>query len=516
MTSNGVYHHDGDLEDSYADHEDRSTPPHSDQAEQAVLGSILKNPYAVREVVDIIEPRDFYSGRHQAIWKAVQALEADDTPVDYHLLADKLHQQGTYDAAGGLMYLSEIGLSTPTSAFIAHYARIVLRASLMRRLISLSQGLAEAAWLDRKTPEELMVEMEKRMAKLNLRAIEDEGVPIDQATDVVMQSLVEQRQAYAEHDHSKGQYMAGYKSGLVDLDDTLLGFKPGDLIYLAARTSVGKSVLAQQIAMHVANHQGAVYYASLEMSVAKLMHRAITMATGIPRHELARGNISDADYIAVQRFADRHRQLKMRWDTTSRTVEQIQRRAARWADQIGEPLALVIVDYVQLLRDQASVRSNRYENVSLASHNLKDMAEKLGCTVFAPAQVSREVLKRKSKMPDLSDLRESGDLEQDADIVLALDRDDYHDHTVADHRATLGVLKARDLANDRGRGTMINLIWLPQYERYGNLDKQTPGQPPNNVVPLRPRPILHDDLQAQLTDGPGDDGEPPDDGGLPW
>jgi replicative DNA helicase len=507
-----VFRTDADLEAETPDREDRSTPPHSDQAEVAVLGSVLKNPYAVREVVDIVEPRDFYSTRHQAIWKAVQALESEGTPIDYHLLGDKLHQQGTYDAAGGLLYLSEINLATPTSAFITHYAKIVLRASLHRRLISLSQGLAEAAWLDRKSPEDLMAEMEKRMAKLNLRAVEDDGVDMDAATDEALSALDIQIKAFAEHDHTKSEYMAGYKTGLIDLDQALLGMKPGDLIYLAARTSVGKSILAQQIAMHVANHRGAVYFASLEMTRAKLIHRAITMTTGIPRHELARGNLSDQDRAAVERFADRHRQLRMRWDTTSRTVEQIQRRALRWADQIGEPLALVIVDYVQLLRDAAGPRSNRYEDVSLASHNLKEMAGRLGCTVFAPAQVSRDVLKRKSKMPDLSDLRESGDLEQDADIVLALDRDDYHDNTVTDQRATLGVLKARDLAADRGRGTMIRLVWLPKFERYGNAERD-----PNNVVPFRPRPLLHDDLQAQITDAaPSDEPSTPDGDPLPW
>jgi len=510
MTSNGVYHHDDDLDGDPIDREDRSTPPHSEQAEQAVLGSILKNPYAVREVVDIIEPRDFYATRHQAIWKAVQALEAEATPIDYHLLADKLHQLGTYDAAGGLMYLSEIGLATPTSAFIAHYARIVLRASLMRRLISLSQGLAEAAWLDRKTPEELMTEMERRMAKLNLRSIEDDGVDMDTATNEALSALDIQRQAYAEHDHTKSEYMAGYRTGLYDLDKALLGLKAGDLIYLAARTSVGKSILAQKIAMHVANHRGAVYFASLEMSRAKLIHRAITMVTGIPRHELARGNLSDKQRAAVEDFADKHRQLRMRWDTTSRTVEQIQRRAQRWADQINEPLAMVIVDYVQLLRDEKGQRSSRYEDVSLASHRLKEMAGRLGCTVFAPAQVSRDVLKRKSKMPDLSDLRESGDLEQDADIVLALDREDYHDNTTANHGATLAILKARDLANDRGRGTMVPLVWLPTFERYGNAERG----PDNNVVPFRPRPMLHDDLQAQLSDE--DNPTPDPQGDLPW
>jgi replicative DNA helicase len=506
VTTNGVYR-----EEIPEDGRERTTPPHSDEAEQSIFGAMLKNPRCVREVVDLLEPRDFYSTRHQAIWKAVQALEAEGKPIDYTILADKLRQQGTYEASGGLLYLSEIGLATPTSAFIVHYAKIVVRSSLHRRLISLSQGLAEAAWRDDKTPEALMAELERRLAKLNQRAVEDDGVAIEQATDAVMATLDVEREAFAAHDHSKGTYMAGYKTGLVDLDNTLLGMKPGDLIYLAARTSVGKSVLVQQIAMHVANHQGAVYYASLEMSMPKLMHRAITMATGVPRHELARGNVSNDQYKAIQDFAAKHRQLKLRWDTTARTVEQIQRRALRWADMLNEPLALVVVDYVQLLRDQQSPRSNRYENVSLASHNLKDMAEKLGCTVLAPAQVSREVLKRKSKMPDLSDLRESGDLEQDADIVLALDRDDYHDREATDHRASLAVLKARDLANDRGRGTIMDLAWLPKYERYGSLERT-----PNNVVPFR-HPLLNDDLQAQITDAaPPDEPSTPDGDPLPW
>ena len=471
----------------HSDVRDATLPPHSSQAEEAVLGSILKSPPAIRQVVDILEARDFYSPRHQVIWAAMQALEADNVPPDYHMLADKLSTLGTYDQAGGLLYLSEINLTTPSSAHIVHYAKIVARDSTLRRIISMAQGLASAAWRDDKEPVELLAELERRIAKLNSRALDGDGVDMAASMDNVTAALVEEREAYLAWDHERdGEYVAGWKTGFRDLDDALLGMKAGDLIYLAARTSVGKSILVQQIAMNVANRQGPVYFVSLEMSVPKLLHRVLMMRTGVPRHDLVRGKVSDRDYQAVQKTAQEIRQLPVRWDTTARTVEQVRRRVQRWADQMGKPVALVVVDYVQLLRDQASQRSNRYENVSLASHNLKDLAEALGTTVLAPAQVARAVTTRKSKMPDLSDLRESGDLEQDADIVLGLDREDYWDRESADHTARLAILKARDLAAGRGRGTIIHLAWLPQFERYGDLAR-------DNVVPLR-REILPDDL----------------------
>jgi len=516
VVANGVAYAEPEPEPEEDAGRDSTQPPHDDESERAVFGAILKRPAAVREIVDLLDAKDFYSPRHQAIWKAMQAIEADNQPIDYHLLADRLHQHGSYEQAGGLLYLSEINLATPSSAHIVHYAKIVVRDAMLRRLIALAQNLAQAAWRGDKDPLALHAEMERRLAKLSLRAVEDDGVDMSAATDHVMATLVQDREAWRTWDHSKGEYMSGAKTGFRKLDRTLMGMKPGDLIYLAARTSVGKSIIAQQIALNVAAHEGLVYYASLEMSRLKLMHRALVMRTGVPRHELGRGNVSDGEYQAIQKAGLELRQLPLRWDTTSRTVEEIRRRAQRWADQMGQALSLIVVDYVQLLRDQVSQRSNRYENVSLASHNLKDMAEALQTTVLAPAQVSREVLKRASKMPDLSDLRESGDLEQDADIVLGLDRADYHDRDAEDHTATIAVLKARDLAADRGRGTLIPLAWHPEREMYGDLYESEN----TNVVPFRPRPILHDDLQARLADAERaveDETPTPDDpNGLPW
>ena len=465
---------------------DSTLPPHSQQAEEAVLGALLKNPNAIRLVAGVLEPKHFYSMRHQSIWKAALTLEAEGTPIDYHLLADMLERQGAYNLSGGLLYLSELSLATPTSAFIGHYARIVLRKSLQRGLISLTQKLAEAAWRDDKDPDDLIDEMMRRMAVLAARVAEDQPVSNAAAATAAWQALEAEQERLKNWDTTRGEYMAGWRTGLADLDRVLLGLKPGDLIYLAARTSVGKSILAQQIAMNVANQQGAVFFASLEMSVPKLVQRSITMMTGVLRHELARGNVSDSEKARVKEAVERMQEMPLAWDSKARTTEQIRRKAQRWSDEIGKPLALIVVDYVQLLRDQAGPRANRYENVSVASHALKDMAESLECTVLAPAQVTRGVMNRSNKMPDLSDLRESGDLEQDCDIALGLDRANYHDPNSEDLTASLAVLKARDLAAGRGRGSVIPLAWRPDCERYADLAQ-------GNVVPFRRHTILPDD-----------------------
>jgi replicative DNA helicase len=482
---------------------DLNVPPHSEDAEQAVLGSVLKHPPSIRQIVDLVEAADFYNKRHQAIWAAMKAIADDDLPIDYHLLGDRLHTLGTYDVAGGLLYLSEINLATPSAAYIAHYAKIVVRQSMMRRLITLAQRLAEAAWKDDKEPEAIITEMERRLERLTARAVEDDGLSMADLMDAWCKRLGEEIDAFARWEPSRGEYVAGWRTGLRGLDNVLLGLKAGDLIYLAARTSVGKSILAEQIALAVANAKGLVYYASLEMSGFKLMDRAITMLTGIPRHELQRGNLSLKQRDMVDAAVGQVRELPIYWDISSRTVEQIHHRAERWAEQMQQPLALIVVDYVQLLRDQVSQRSNRYENVSMASHNLKDMAIKLDCTVLAPAQVSRQVLNRKSKMPDLSDLRESGDLEQDADLVLGLDRADYHDRDAQDRAAFLAILKARDLAGDRGRGVLVELEWWAEREHY------TDPTMPNNVVKFRPT-MLNDDIEAAKSDAPNGDAP------LPW
>jgi replicative DNA helicase len=486
----------------YAGIEDRdlSLPPHALDAEEAVIGSLLKNPRAISLVADEIEPRDFYDKRHQLIWKAMLAQEADGEPIDYHLVAERLRKHGDYDQAGGMLRLSEITLATPSAAHIVYYAKIVCTYADYRRLISLSQGLAEGAWRGAKTPQALMDEMQRRMAKLSARTSEG-GAAMSVAMTEALAHMDRERDRYRAHDFSKGDYMSGWKTGIPTLDAVLLGMKPGDLIYLAARTSVGKSILAQQIAMNVANHGGGVLYASLEMSYIKLTWRAITMTTGVLRHELVRGNVTDEERDRVHQAGERMAKLPLYWETAARTVESIRRRAQRWSDEINMPLALVVVDYVQLLRDQAGPRANRYENVSAASHALKEMAEAMQCTVLAPAQVSRAVTNRASKMPDLSDLRESGDLEQDCDLALGLDRQDYWDRSTNDHTATLAVLKARDLAAGRGRGTLIPLVWLAEYEQYGEAH--------DNVIPFRRSATLPDDLPPTTTPPADDHGELP-------
>lgn len=486
--------------DIFDEDRDTSLPPHSTHAEEAIFGSILKNPLSVRQIIDGVDERDFYLPKHRAIWKAVAKLEADGTPIDYTTLGDMLERQGNYAVSGGMLYLSEINLATPTAMLIAYYAKIVVRKAILRRIISQNQFMTEAAWRDDKDPEDLIEEMGKRLAKLSARATEDVGEDVASIAARSKAHLLEERDRFRAH-QGKDEYMVGWKTGLVGLDRVLLGMKPGDLIYLAARTSVGKSILAQQIAMNVANHGGAVYFVSLEMSKEKLMHRAVTMRTGILRHEMERGNVTDADLARASEAHDVIGSLTMRFDTTARTVETIRRRVIRWRDEIGQAPALIIVDYVQLLRDQAGPRANRYENVSAASHALKEMAEALGTTVLAPAQVSRQVMNRTSKMPDLSDLRESGDLEQDCDLALGLDRANYHDRNTDDLTATLAVLKARDLAAGRGRGTHIPLAWLPTHERYGDLATDN-----GNVVPFRQRnQILPDDIPpTPPTDDQGD------------
>jgi replicative DNA helicase len=487
MTADQVFEGIGVVEEEH----DPSLPPHSLQAEEAVLGSVLKNPKAIRAVADLLEARDFYDPRNRHVWQAALDLSADDKPIDYHLLADQLRRNGTYEASGGLVYLSEINLSTPSAAYIAHYAKIVVRTSLMRRLISQAQGLAEAAYRDKKTPEELIVEMERRLSALNGRAVDDHGAAdMNHVVDWYRGRLDEQIERARQHSDPSSA-IAGWSTGLREIDRLLLGLKAGDLIYLAARTSVGKSVLAQQFAMNVAKAGGAVYFASLEMSQRKLMDRAITMTTGIPRDQLIIGNLSDAEIARKDAALEALAQLPIRLDTKARTTDKIRKRAERWADEIGKPLALVLIDYGQLLEDKASNRSNRYEDLGYASRAMKAIAEDFETAVLCPLQVSRDTLKRKNKMPDLSDMRESGNFEQDADVVLGLDREDYHNPGAVNanavkHTARVVVLKQRDSGVGRGRGSGCELAWVPKFEFYGDLE--------NGPTPRQSE--LHDDTVA--------------------
>jgi replicative DNA helicase len=370
--------------------------------------------------------------------------------IDYHTIAEELEHQGTYEQTGGLVYLSELNLSTPSAAHIEHYARIVLEHAVRRRYIAAGQQVAELAWNRRKDLDTVKQRAEALVLgassdTLSRRAV----VPPSEWTEHLMEYLGQAR--------TSG--LAGVSTGLRDLDTMTLGLSPG-LYLVAAATGTGKTAIAGQIALHVAEHHGPVVFVSMELTDVDLAVRLVSVITNIPKEQLVTGSLTTEQgntvMAAIERLSRSRLHIVFGSGYTSGDVRAyaLQVQAAE-----GVKPALVVVDYVQLLRDVEGDGRMRERNVSAAARGLKDVSGELGVPVLALVQLNRNRATRPDKRPQLADLRESGDLENTADSVLGLYRDEM-DHPGSDDKglAELSVLKKRQLGEDVG--TMRRVVWV--------------------------------------------------------
>ncbi len=445
--ANGIAHHDSE----YLDLEDGQTlPPHSTQAEEAVLGSVLKRGLSIADVLPFLKPHHFYEARHRHIYAAMSALFERAAAIDYHTIAEELTHQGTYETAGGLVYLSELSLATPSAAHIEHYARIVLEHAVRRRYIAAAQQVAELAWNRRKDLDTVKQRAEALVLGASSDTLSRRAVlPPSEWTEHLMEYLGQAR--------TSG--LAGVSTGLRDLDTMTLGLSPS-LYLIAASTGTGKTALAGQIALHVAEHHGPVVFVSMELSDVDLAVRLVSVITNITKEQLVTGNLTTEQgntvMAAIERLSRSRLHIVFGSGYTSGDVRAyaLQVQAAE-----GTKPALVVVDYVQLLRDVEGDGRMRERNVSAAARGLKDVSGELGVPIMALVQLNRNRAARSDKRPQLADLRESGDLENTADSVLGLYREEMDNpHTDDKKLAELSVLKKRQLGEDVG--TMRRLVWV--------------------------------------------------------
>ena len=439
---------------------DPSVPPHSLQAEEAVLGSILKRGLAIADVLPFLKPHHFYSARHRHIYAAMAALFERAAAIDYHTITQELVHQGTYEQAGGMVYLSEVNLMTPSAAYIEHYARIVLEHAVRRRYISAGQQVAELAW-----------DARKELETVKQRA---EALILGASSDTLSRRAVVPPQEWTEHlveylGQARVGGLAGVSTGLRDLDTMTLGLSPG-LYLLAAATGTGKTAIAGQIALHVAEHHGPVVFVSMELTDVDLAVRLVSVVTNIRKEKLVTGHVTDDEaaqvMTAIERLSRSRLHIVFGSGYTSADV-----RAYALQVQAAESTrpALVVVDYVQLLRDEEGDGRMRERNVSAAARGLKDVSGELGVPVLALVQLNRNRATRADKRPQLADLRESGDLENTADSVLGLYRDEIDNpQTTSRGLAELSVLKKRQLGEEVG--TVRKLVWVG--ESYKDLARE--------------------------------------------
>ena len=394
-------------------------PPHAADAEQAVLGSLLVAEDALQawdEISDLrLREEDFYRREHRDIFKVFCVLAEEREPFDAVTVATRLGREQQLDAVGGVDYLYRLADSTPSAVNIAAYARIVSERSLQRRLIAAARTIAEQSYSPKgRSGQELLDEAERTILRVG-----DErrgpGGP-EQAAAVVDRTL-----ARIEELHQHGREFTGLPTGFPELDRRTSGLQPADLIIIAARPSAGKTALAMNIAQHAALHQEKpVVVFSMEMSAEAIMQRMLSAHSHIPHMRLRNGRLQDDDLDRLAESAGALKKIRLFIDPGSElTPPQLRSRVRRLSRSAGEP-ALIVVDYLQLMQGAAQRQENRNQEVAGITRSLKAMAKEFNCPMLVLSQLSRHPEHRGDKRPGLADLRDSGAIEQDADLVLFL------------------------------------------------------------------------------------------------
>ncbi len=397
-----------------------NVPPQNLEAEASLLGSVLLDVDAIVKVADTIHTQDFYDERHARIYEAMRALYDKHSPIDVLTLADQLKGAGFLEMVGGASYLTELTNFVPTAAHSEQYAAIVAEKAMRRRLIRASQDMVGLGHNESKSMQELVEEAEAKLFEVSQRHLKQDVTSLETI-------LSESFDRLDELHKDKGK-IRGVPTGFKDMDNMLAGLQRADLFVLAARPSMGKTALALNLAHNVAVKANMpVLIFSLEMSKEQLVDRMLAMESGVDAWALRTGNLTDTDFEKIghamgtlseaQIFID---------DSPSITVSDLRTKARREAHQ--RELGLVIVDYLQLMSGGTKFggEGNRVQEISEISRGLKGIARELNVPLLALSQLSRSVESRSPQIPQLADLRESGSIEQDADVVAFIYREEYY------------------------------------------------------------------------------------------
>ncbi len=399
-----------------------ATPPHNIEAEQSVLGAILLTDTTLYGLVieDGLKPEDFYRDKHRVVYEAMLALYEQSEPVDALTVTEHLRQSGRLEELGGPAFVHGLAGAVPAAGNVRHYAQIVKDNALLRRLMTASFEIQASVVNHDAAPRDLVERAERAMLEV---AHDDRQKDFRAIQDVLHDELDKLHKLSVE-----GTAITGTPSGFKDLDELTGGFQPGNLIVLAARPSMGKSALVTNIAENVAvDHNRAVALFSLEMSETELAQRFIASQTRIKGEELRKGRVAENKWPKILEASTKLAESPLYVDDSSDvSMLEIRAKARRLHGKVDGGLGLIIVDYLQLLRADHRIES-RVEQVGQMSRGLKILARELNVPVIALSQLNRGVEARNPKVPMLSDLRESGQIEQDADLVMFIYRDEYYD-----------------------------------------------------------------------------------------
>ena len=395
-------------------------PPQNSDAESSLLGALLIDSDAIIKIADSLTALDFFEVRHQRIYEAVMRLYEKRDAIDVLTLSNDLKNSGYLAMIGGPAYLTELTNFVPTAAHVEQYAAIVAQKALRRRLISASQEIIGLGYDESKELRELIEEAEMRLFEVSQQHVKQSVVSLE--------TILAESFDRLDDLHKDKQKIRGIPTGFRDLDKVLAGFQRSDLVILAARPSMGKTALALNFAHNIAvQAKQPVLIFSLEMSKEQLVDRLLSMESGVDAWALRTGNLTDADFEKIGQAMGTLSEAPMYIDDSPGiTVSDLRTKARREAHQ--HPLGLIVVDYLQLMSGGGRYASegNRVQEISEISRGLKGVARELNVPVLALSQLSRSVENRSPQIPQLSDLRESGSIEQDADVVAFIYREEYY------------------------------------------------------------------------------------------
>lgn len=438
-------------------------PPQNVEAEASLLGSILIDSDAIVKVADIVNENDFYDERHRHIFEALRTLYNKHSPIDVLTLSNHLKEIDLLSEVGGSQYLTELTNFVPSAAHVQEYAQIVASKATRRRIIKASQDITELGFDEESSIQSLIEAAETRLFEVSSDYVKQDVISLENILSESFERLDEL--------HKDKGAIRGIPTGFKDMDNILAGLQRSDLIVLAARPSMGKTALSLNLAHNVAVKAGQpVLVFSLEMSKEQLVDRLLAAEAGVDAWNLRTGNLTDADFVKIGQAMGTLSEAQIYIDDSPGiTVSDLRTKARREAHK--RPLGLIVVDYLQLMSGGSRFTGdggNRVQEISEISRGLKGIARELNVPLVALSQLSRSVESRHPKIPQLADLRESGSIEQDADVVMFLYREDYYDpDTDRKHLTDILIKKHRN-----GPVGAVELYFDAQKQRFRSLAKK--------------------------------------------
>jgi len=441
-------------------------PPHDLEAERAVIGAMLVSETAVAQVAETLDAEDFYSEVHRILYRAMMSLYSKGEPIDQLTLTNELRSIDEYDKIGGRPYVFRLVESVPTASNAGRYAEIVRAKALLRAVIDAGSRISEDAFREPEDVNEALDSAEQLIYNVSNRNLKEQLSPVSELASGALEMI---QRLYEQ----EGE-VTGVETGFDDLDRLTTGFHKSDLVVLAARPAMGKTAMALNAIWHAAGQQKLpVAIFSLEMSKEQLVQRLISQTTRIPTQALRSGNVKAEDWPKLVRGVGEVSDAPI-WidDTAGVTLMEMRAKVRRLSSQLlarGDvPLSLVVVDYLQLMVGQNNRHDNRQQEIAEISRGLKVLARDLDVPVLAIAQLSRAVEQRHDKRPLLSDLRDSGAIEQDADMVMFLYRDEYYNPD-SDDKGIAEVIVGKHRNGPTGK---VQLAWMEQYTKFASLARR--------------------------------------------